>query len=388
MPSYYFIDKAGQRQTIDAPDPNTAIANAPNRDPSSGVQLYTPTTPTAPVPIPKTVTTTLTPTIDRTPAIGTLQRANEAASDQASVRADIQRQVDEEKARNRQARIDVINAGFQPRIDRERQAGTERDARVLNLMASKGLIGSGAETTSISEQKGLNEKALQGIEAEKALQIQSAFDYVDQLALDRAKLLTEQAQGDADAKVKLLQGQTDKAIEAIQMFGKNGNMFSIEDLEKADPNTLKTLREVSGYSDAQILQVLDAAKPQPTNIDTKIENGYLVATYYDPVSKQFKATTQKLDLPQVTDPKNIEIVSAKNGLLYVIDKMTGNKINVIGERDPSYGLDGEDPLVTSELQQAQAAIGAGANPDDVRRMFLDKYPKKGDLFLKYTKQQY
>jgi len=48
----------------------------------------------------------------------------------------------------------------------------------------------------------------------------------------------------------------------------------------------------------------------------------------------------------------------------------------------------EDPLVIADLKRAQAAITAGGNPDDVRRRFIELHPTKGDLYLKYTKQEF
>lgn len=327
------------------------------------------------------VGTTPAAPVDRTGGIGTLASAQSAAALQPTDYADIQRQADEYAANQRDARIDAINTTFAPRLDAEQKAGDARIARVNALNFNAGIVGSGVDTTKTGDQKDLNDKALQAIQDQKALDINSAFEAADKLATDRAALMTTQRQNSADANVKLYQDQADQATAVLKQFGAAGK--TLDQIEAADPNTIKTLREVSGLSDFQIQAMLDSASPSPTNVDTKIENGYLVASYYDPLTKKFTSYSEKLNIPATTDPKDVEIVTGKDGAIFAYNKRTNQIVNNI-----SGPTTGDDAAVTKDLQDAQAAINAGASADDVRRTFLDKYPTKGDLFLKYTKQQY
>lgn len=48
MPLFTYIDKSGKSQTTEAADAASALRSATNRDPASGVQLFTPPKPTAP----------------------------------------------------------------------------------------------------------------------------------------------------------------------------------------------------------------------------------------------------------------------------------------------------------------------------------------------------
>lgn len=399
---YTYVKTDGSTGYVDAPDPTTAIRIAPNRDPHSGVQIEPPPGSNTGFPSANTNTSSTTtantsnnaniPPVDRTVGIGKLTMAqNDLANSQSlDEQKRLQAEADLYASQRRQARIDAINTAFAPRVDRQNTDNAAALSRVDALNFNRGIVGSGADTTKIGEQKNLNDKALRALEDEKAIMINDAFTEADKLATDRAALLSSQSKNAAQANVDLYTQQAEKATSILQSFGKTGKVFSVADIKNADPNAYNTLRDVLGYSDAQMMQIIDAAKPVPTNVDTKIENGYLVASYYDPATKKFVATTQKLDLPADAVKANLDIVNGKNGLIYVLDKNTGKVVNTTGERDPGYGTDGntEDPKVISELQTAQAAIAAGANSDDVRRTFLDLYPKKGDLFLKYTKQAF
>lgn len=276
--------------------------------------------------------------VDRTVGIGKLGSAEEelakASSQEAAYEA--QRQADLYAAQMRQARIDAINQTFAPRIKRQQEENLGQMARVKALNVKKGIVGSGADTTKLSDQGKLGEEALQAIEDEKALLINEAFSYADKLGKERATLLTSQRKEAAQANVDLYKAQAEKAVGVLQSFGKSGKVFSVEDIKNADVNTYNTLKEVSNLSDEQMLQIIDAAKPAPTNIDTQIKNGYLVATYYDPQTRQFKSTTQKLDIPAGTAEANLQAVKADNGLVYVLDMNTGKVVNTYGDKkEPS-----------------------------------------------------
>lgn len=283
--------------------------------------------------------------LDRTIGVGKLGTAQEelakASSEEAARQA--RQEADLYAAQMRQARIDAINQAFAPRIKREEKAGAGRIARVEAMNFKRGIVGSGADTTKLGEQEKLNKEALEAIESEKAILINDAFNMADSLAAERAKLLTEEKKGAAQANVDLYTAQANKAIEVLQSFGQSGGVFSIEDIKNADPNAYNTLRDILGYSDEQMMQILDKAKPRPTNINTSIQNGYLVATYYDPATGQFKSTTQKLDLPEGSKEANLQAVKADNGLVYVLDMNTGKVVNTFGDKKGPTGNQFEIP---------------------------------------------
>lgn len=206
--------------------------------------------------------------VDRTPAVGLLQKAEKNALVTADSQKKIQRQADSYAAQMRQARIDAINQAFAPRIQREQEEGQGRLARVDAMNFARGIIGSGADTTKVGEQKGLNEKALRAIEDEKAILINEAFGYADALGKERAEQLTKEAQGIATSSVDFYKSQAEKANQAIQMFGKQG--VKLDELKKADINTYNTLREISGMSDFEIENMLRSNNPSAKVLKTEL----------------------------------------------------------------------------------------------------------------------
>lgn len=198
--------------------------------------------------------------IRRTP--GLLDKAKEEALVTASSQRNIQRQADQYASTQRQARIDAINAAFAPRIAREEAEGAGRVDRVKAIAFKQGIIGSGVDSTKIGEQKTLNEDILRGIEEEKAILINDAFNAADKLSRERAETLTGEAKARAESNINLYKERADQALEALKLFGQAGT--SLQDIESSDPNTIKTLREVSGLSDAQIDTLLKTSAPKDT----------------------------------------------------------------------------------------------------------------------------
>lgn len=233
--------------------------------------------------------------VDRTAGVGLLGSAEQKLAEASSL--DTAKKALEDAnlfaAQQRQARIDAINKTFAPRIQRQEEENKAQMSRVEALNFKRGILGSGADTTKLGEQRGLNEKALQAIEDEKALLIQQAFDAADTLATERAKLLTEQAKGAAQANVDLYKAQAERAMNTLATFGKVG--VSYEDLLSTDPNTIKTLREVSGLSDAQIKNSLIAAAPEGTYQwnQAQAEGNKM----YVPKLVNGKVTLETIDLP-------------------------------------------------------------------------------------------
>lgn len=359
--------KAITAPTPAVPQPNPAIGGAITRqgtiDNSIGKPLPAPT---------------VSPYADRTNAVSLLDKAKSDSLMNEEKRLAIRREADLYASQQRQARIDAINQTFAPRIKREEEEGINRLARVDALNFNRGIVGSGADTTAKSEQKGLNDKALEAIEQEKALLINDAFNTADKLATERATLLTSQRQEDADANVKLYQEQSNKAIEALKVFGGLGKTRA--EIEKADPNTIKTLKETSGLSDSEIDALLATSAPVGTYQwgEAQVFGSKMVV----PKIVNGKVTMEKLDLGFTPSKEIKSTTKLDNGdVLLVYNDGTYSTYDGASPTD-------EDAEVIEDLKMAQAALDQGADHDKVRRAFLDKFPKKGDLFLKYTKQAY
>lgn len=242
-------------------------------------------------PSPATTSTTVS-TPKRTPSL--LDTAKKEAANLEDTRRSAQSQADAYAAQVRQARIDAINTAFAPRIAREKEEGSARMSRVAALNFKSGTVGSGVDTTRTGEQQNLNNKALEGIEQEKAIAINEAFGYADKLGKERAALLTEQAQQGAEAKVKYAQDKVDLAMKALDTFGATGKITSAKDLQDADPNTYDTLRDVSGMSDAEVDAYLKVKAPEGVfQWNAAKING---STMYVPKIVNGKVTMDKVDL--------------------------------------------------------------------------------------------
>ena len=309
------------------------------------------TTPTAPV-----APTSPAP-VDRTAAVGALATAQNDARITEDTYKKAQQDADMYAATQRQSRIDAINTAFGPRIAREQQAGQERLQRVSAINFNAGLVGSPASTTKTGEQTKLNDEALRAIEDEKAMLISDAFAQADQLAVQRAQSAVEQKKSIAESNVSYYQGQADKAISALQSFGKSST--DLATIKTADPNTYATLRDVSGLSDLQMQAILNQNAPEPQNVDTRYENGYLISTYFDPKTKKFQTYTEKLNIPETKKASDIQVLTGADGRFYAFDKTTNSVVNTFGTMKKETGTS----LITSE--DKRTLLGASLSLDDI-----------------------
>lgn len=285
-------------------------------------------TPTAPVAAPVQSGSVPSPIVvpNRDPSL--LESARIEAEKAAASRADARRQADSYAAQMRQARIDAINQAYAPRIQREKEEGDARLSRVAALNLRTGTVGSGFDTTRTGEQKSLNEKALQALEAEKAQAINEAFGWADELSRQRASEIYEDTKEAANAKVTRYKEQAETALSALNIFGAQN--VTADQLKTVDPKTYETLRDVSGMSDAQIDAYLKAHAPEgtyqwnaaqisgSTMYVPKIENGKIVMDKVDlgyTPGKEYKTTVK-------TDEGVLVIYS--DGTYDVLGGSTGN----------------------------------------------------------------
>lgn len=318
------------------------------------------------VDIPKTTTptvTTTTPAPKRTP--GLLDTAKEEQARIANDTKTAQRQADSYAAQMRQARIDAINTSFAPRIQREQVEGEGRMSRVAALNFKSGVVGSGVDTTRTGEQKGMNDKALQAIEDEKAIAINEAFGWADKLGKERAALLTEQAQTGAEANVKYAQDKVDTAMNALNTFAKSGKITSASDLKDVDPNTYDTLREVSGMSDAEVDAYLKVNTPEGTyqwNAAQISGNKMMIPKVVDG-----KVTMESLDLgPDYKADKEVQTTVKTDDGVYIIYK--DGTTSLIGGGKSNSNLKSGAPSWEQYLAAAEDTAQMNFNNDMMQKL--------------------
>jgi hypothetical protein len=282
----------------------------------------TPTPTSAPTPTPAP-----TQTPPRTP--GLLDDAERIAAEAKASREAEMRKAEAWAAQQRQIRIDGINQAFAPRIEREKEEGQARLSRVAALNFRSGTIGSGVDTTRTGEQKGLNEKAVQGIEAQKAVAIQEVFDKVDALAKDRAESAYKAATESADAQVTRYKQQTQTAMDALKVFGNQG--VDAKSLKDVDPNTYATLRDVSGMTDAAIDNYLKSQAPQGTYVwdQAQVQGTKMMV----PKVVNGKVTMDTLDLGYTPSPKFKEAIKTDAGVLMINTDGTYDIVQGTGSND-------------------------------------------------------
>jgi hypothetical protein len=313
-----------------------ATPEAAARRQAEDMAKYFPTSPvaapkTSPAPAPATV-----PIINRSSTA--YEKSIKDLADVAASRATIQAQADAYAAQQRQARIDAINTTFAPRIKREEEAGAARMARVAALNFKQGIVGSGVDTTKTGAQENLNKEALQSIEDAKATAINEAFGWADQLARQRAEDQYSAATRSAEANVSYQKNLLDTAIKTVETMGKGG--ASLESLKVAEPETYKNIVETTGLSDLQLASMLNANSPQPSSVSTRVENGYLISSYFDPQTKKFTHVSEKL--PEGVSSKELAITQGDDGVIYAIDKVTGKVVNSVNASKPTVRYDSKD----------------------------------------------
>ncbi len=361
----------------------------------------TPTAPAAP---------TAPVTTDRSGAVSAYDLAKQNALAVENSRASYSAAAETYAASQRQARIDAINTTFAPRIANQQKEGEDAMARVRAINFNRGTVGSGIDSTLIGDQNKLNDKALKGIEDEKAIAVQNAFTWADDLKVKKAEELYSTAKGAATANVDYQKGLADKATAALQIFGKGG--YTADDIKRVDPAAYAALRDAVGMNDAAINLYLKTQAPEGTynwSAAQTIGNKMMV-----PVVRNGKASVETVDLPFTPTKKIKDTVKTDTGVYIIYEDGTHTNIadgNMGGGGDllsvsdaktlgVPYGTTksqaaklkiipaGTDGAVTKDLIDADNAIGAGASLDAARKLFLNMHPDKGNLFLQYFKQQY
>jgi len=272
------------------------------------------------------------PTVDRTPAVSAYQQsldAQTAATSPGSFNSSLN-EAQAYAANQRQMRIDSINTTFAPRIAREKEEGDARLSRAAALNVKMGGIG---DNTRVNEQKGLNEKAVQAIEDSKAMAIMDAFDKADELALKMAESAYNRSVKSAEANVASQKNKYDTAVSLVGLYGKGG--VTLDSLKKNEPKHYQDIVNSTGLSDLQLASMINASSPTPQNVTTKMENGMLVMSYFDPQTKKPVVVSERL--PEGVGAGDVTITQGDNGMIYMI--RDGKVINNINAAKPKTDAD-------------------------------------------------
>lgn len=383
----------------------------------------TPPTTTA-VPPTTIVPPTTTPPADTTRYARTANPNDKAITDLESkisgfnnVDAPDLTKITEDKRKNAQALVDSISAEFAKVLSDQGVMNSGLNDRVRALNTSAGLGGSDFATANAVGQEKKNAKAIELIESERNAKIQAVYAGIDDRASAEYKTQREayvKGLGDNLTALKTARDEDRKnALSSIKGFASAG--VDIAKLKTSDPDTFNTLLGEYGGNQLDLETAWNDALPDEmkTKFENKViqgANGNAVVFRYGLNPRTGKVENNQYDMGiKYTDyagKKEGELKEIDGRLWSVSVDEKGNQVarpltevseltrsminenNAQAEKARKEMLLNEDPAVTKELQDAQAAIDGGADQDKVRRMFLDLYPKKGDLFLKYTKQQY
>lgn len=277
---------------------------------------FVPTAQPAPAPTPKPAPLPA-PSVTRSPSL-----YEKALSERTAATKTFEDQLDQSKifaAQQRQARIDAINTAFAPRIAREEKAGEERMQRVKALTFKSGITGSGVDTTKLGEQSTLNRKALEDIEATKAMAIQEAFDKADALALSMAEKSYDRSLKTAEANVAEQKNKVDAAMEVVKSFGAAG-VKSAQDLFNADRATYDNLKNTTGMTDTELDTYLKVNAPVGTYQwnQAKINGNKMVV----PTIKNGVASIETIDMGFTPGKEIKTTVQTDDGVLLIYDDGT------------------------------------------------------------------
>lgn len=208
-------------------------------------------------------------------------------------------------AKERQQQIDAIEMSAKQAVSAEQQAGAQDLARQRSMNLRAGLGGSDFGASAKAEVRNRTNQNIQGIEAQKQLQIGNAIDRIEQLAQSRFQIQQSamqqgfqnmfQVQQYTQAQEQQMRAQT---LDSLKELGKAG--VDIQTVKEQDPQLYERMMQASGMSDVEMEAVLNNAKPAPERIDYqyKVAGNKLIAYGVDPVTGTLKSLEQEVDLPE------------------------------------------------------------------------------------------
>src|SRR3990167_1850700 len=278
-----------------------------------------------------------------------------------------------------QGLIDSVTAQFSKTLADQGVVNAGMNDRVRALNVSAGLGGSDFATAAAVKQEGKNQKAIEMIENERNAKINEILSGIDERASTEYQTQRQDyirnLGNDLDRMKEARDEDRTRAKESIAGLASSG--VSIEKLKTTDPTSYNTLLTEYGGSQLDLESACNAALPddQKVKCETNIirgKNGEAIALRYGINPRTGTIDKKEYNLGSSYDDfKGADVTETADGIIY--------RRNANGTLTPltTKQSDTEDVEVTQELRDAQAAIDAGADQDEVRRMFLDKYPKKG-----------
>lgn len=199
----------------------------------------------------------------------------------------------QEASRGSQGLIDAIKAQFQPKFQREREAGVLRAKRGAALSSNAGLSGSTFATSKGNEIDTYNQEAINSIEAEMNQKIAEIMFGVEQRASD----IYEKRRAEYSTKAeKALENRKEFAAEALKdvaLLASTGT--TADNLKENAPDQWQQLLEETGKSDAELTAYFISNKPEAEQLFKERVGNSIVFGFKDPVTG--KTYTEKIDMP-------------------------------------------------------------------------------------------
>lgn len=307
-----------------------------------------------------------------------------------------------------QDQIDLIKNTYAGVISGENVRGENRSGQTRAINARSGVLGQDFGNAAADKTTALNAENVKALENERDLTIQGILTKVDDAAYARAKDAIATADKNSTDYLAYLKEKRDATRTDVVGLAKSG--YS---LEKLTDEQYKKLLDTSGYTPDQLNSLFILNKPEDKTLTSFVQGNKYYVVSQDPLTGKKKTDTIDLGFSVPTNYQQTKLDDQT--VLFYPDKFDPNK--PIKEQIMTYQVGGvsldrtkkeldienqklqnqklrqdltqnEPAAVTTDLQDAANAIANGADATKVRQRFLDSHPTKGDLYLKYTKEQY
>jgi hypothetical protein len=312
-------------------------------------------------------------------------------------------QIAERKRQQSQGLIDSINKGFDDEIARKKQVGAERVSMDNALSVITGNMGGSEAIGSRKKVLDGNEKELQAVNNQRALELSKVYTNISSEADVEAREQLQDATRSAEAVVARRKEAQTKAVENLKLMAAGG-LVDFDAFASAPENSkvYQYALDSVGGSEQALRAVFMLNRPQDQLVGEPVRMGSkFVQAYKNPITGKVKY--EQLDLPfdlpleynsfqkmgnnLVAVPDNwdgdisklktvhsdapsaakrdTQVVETADGRKILIDSQTGEEIKNIGGDAPQNGRatqlaqDALDAISTLETSSGQGgAIGA------------------------------
>lgn len=230
MAKYEFIDTSGKAQTIEADSSSAAIANAPNRAPTSGVRLLQ----SAPTPTPSTPTPDISSTVDSNTNVTSSSRSQREEEtrlkneldglsptpvDEKGIRSAYDTSYIDDEIKRLESSLSGQFSGINRQFDEARRntedaQQKEKGATTVTLARLGGYLGPSASATGAMlnlAQEHRNE--INSLESKRQAAIQAAQDAFNERRFELVALKVKEAREMADTILKRKDAFFDQSLE-------------------------------------------------------------------------------------------------------------------------------------------------------------------------------